>query len=196
MLIKFPILTEVNPSPHILFLWYLFQYSPFEKSLCTGYHSYIRFTLLTLPLKCAVVSLYSVVKQRLKCNTGKVCNCLIQIYSLWFVDITSNTFYKCTATFRTHCIILQSTPKALKVVSILQFPPTTLCLHHFSLPFVLHPPPTPISLIQQPQCLVPSTNPKATHYAISFSPVTSSFLGLIYLTRHPIFKKFPLLFFL
>jgi hypothetical protein len=31
-----------------------------------------------LPLKCAVVSLYSVVKQRLKCNIGKVCNCLIQ----------------------------------------------------------------------------------------------------------------------
>jgi hypothetical protein len=31
-----------------------------------------------LPLQCAVVSLYSVVKQRLKCNTGKVCNCLIQ----------------------------------------------------------------------------------------------------------------------
>jgi hypothetical protein len=32
-----------------------------------------------LPLKCAVVSLYSVVKQRLKCNTGKVCNCLFQV---------------------------------------------------------------------------------------------------------------------
>jgi hypothetical protein len=31
-----------------------------------------------LPLKCAVVSMYSVVKQRLKCNTGKVCNCLVQ----------------------------------------------------------------------------------------------------------------------
>jgi hypothetical protein len=31
-----------------------------------------------LQLKCAVVSLYLVVKQRLKCNTGKVCNCLIQ----------------------------------------------------------------------------------------------------------------------
>jgi hypothetical protein len=29
-------------------------------------------------LKCAVVSLYSAVKQQLKCNTGKVCNCLIQ----------------------------------------------------------------------------------------------------------------------
>jgi hypothetical protein len=32
-----------------------------------------------LPVKCAVVdSLYSVVKHRLKCNTGKLCNCLIQ----------------------------------------------------------------------------------------------------------------------
>jgi hypothetical protein len=31
-----------------------------------------------LPSKCAAVSLYSVVKQRLNCNTGKVCNCLIQ----------------------------------------------------------------------------------------------------------------------
>jgi hypothetical protein len=31
-----------------------------------------------LPFKCAVVSLYSVVKQQLKCNTGKVFNCLIQ----------------------------------------------------------------------------------------------------------------------
>jgi hypothetical protein len=30
------------------------------------------------PLKCAVVWLYSVVKHRLKCNTGKACNCLIQ----------------------------------------------------------------------------------------------------------------------
>jgi hypothetical protein len=33
-----------------------------------------------LPLKCAVVSLYSVLKQRLKCDTGKVCNCLIQFF--------------------------------------------------------------------------------------------------------------------
>jgi hypothetical protein len=29
-------------------------------------------------LKCGVVSLYSVVKNWLKCNTGKVCNCLIK----------------------------------------------------------------------------------------------------------------------
>jgi hypothetical protein len=33
---------------------------------------------IDLPLKCAVVSLYSVFEQRLKCSTGKVCNCLIQ----------------------------------------------------------------------------------------------------------------------
>jgi hypothetical protein len=30
-------------------------------------------------LKCAVFALYSVVKQRFKCNTGNVCNCLIQL---------------------------------------------------------------------------------------------------------------------
>jgi hypothetical protein len=35
-------------------------------------------SVLKLPLKCAVVSLHSFVKQRFKCNTGKVCNCLIQ----------------------------------------------------------------------------------------------------------------------
>jgi hypothetical protein len=33
---------------------------------------------MKLPLQCAVVSLYSAVKQRLKCNTGKLCDCLIQ----------------------------------------------------------------------------------------------------------------------
>jgi hypothetical protein len=31
-----------------------------------------------LPLQCGAVSLYSAVKQQLKCNTGKMCNCLIQ----------------------------------------------------------------------------------------------------------------------
>jgi hypothetical protein len=43
-----------------------------------GYGTKIWLSVSKLPLKCAVVSLYSVVKQRLKCNTGKVCNCLIQ----------------------------------------------------------------------------------------------------------------------
>jgi hypothetical protein len=37
-----------------------------------GYGTYICLTVSKLPLQCAVVSLYSVVKQRLKCNTGKV----------------------------------------------------------------------------------------------------------------------------
>jgi hypothetical protein len=59
-----------------------------------GYGTQIWLSLFKLPLKCAVVSLYSAVKQRLKCNTGKVCNCLIQLYSLWFVDLTSRTIYK------------------------------------------------------------------------------------------------------
>jgi hypothetical protein len=35
-------------------------------------------SVLKLPLKRAVVSLYSVVKQQLKCNTSKGCNCLIE----------------------------------------------------------------------------------------------------------------------
>jgi hypothetical protein len=43
-----------------------------------GYGTYVWLSVSNLPLKCAVVSLYSVVKLRLKCNTGKVCNCLIQ----------------------------------------------------------------------------------------------------------------------
>jgi hypothetical protein len=42
-----------------------------------GYGTYIWLSVSKLPLKC-IVSLCSVVKQRLKCNTGKVCNCLIQ----------------------------------------------------------------------------------------------------------------------
>jgi hypothetical protein len=44
-----------------------------------GYFTYIWLPVSKLPLKCAVVSLYSVVKQRLKCNTGEVCNCLIPL---------------------------------------------------------------------------------------------------------------------
>jgi hypothetical protein len=43
-----------------------------------GYGTYIWMSVPKLPLQCAVVSLYSVVKQRLKCNTGKECECLIQ----------------------------------------------------------------------------------------------------------------------
>jgi hypothetical protein len=42
------------------------------------YGTYISLSVSKLPLKCAVVSLYSDFKQRLKCNTGKVGNCLIQ----------------------------------------------------------------------------------------------------------------------
>jgi hypothetical protein len=34
---------------------------------------------IEVAVKCAVVSLYSVVKQRLKCNTGKMCNFQIKV---------------------------------------------------------------------------------------------------------------------
>jgi hypothetical protein len=44
-----------------------------------GYSTYIWLSVSKLPLKCAVDSLYSVAKQQLKCNTGKVCNCLIRV---------------------------------------------------------------------------------------------------------------------
>jgi hypothetical protein len=41
---------------------------------------------------CAVVSLYSVVKQRLKCNTGKVCNFFIQFSLTVFLSIEKRVF--------------------------------------------------------------------------------------------------------
>jgi hypothetical protein len=54
-------------------------YSVFKKvAVHLGYSTQIWLSVSKLPLQCAVVSLYSVVKQRLMCNTGKVCNCLIQ----------------------------------------------------------------------------------------------------------------------
>jgi hypothetical protein len=43
-------------------------------------------------LKCAVVSLYSVVKQRLKSNTGKVCNFLIQFLLTVVLSIEERVF--------------------------------------------------------------------------------------------------------
>jgi hypothetical protein len=43
-----------------------------------GYGTYIWLSVSKVPLTCAVVSRYSVVKQRLKCNASKVCNCLIR----------------------------------------------------------------------------------------------------------------------
>jgi hypothetical protein len=75
-----------------------------------GYDTWIWLSVSNLPLKCAVVSLYSVVKQRLMCNNGKVCNCLIHRINRFrpvqtLVHITSNTFCNCTTTFRTHCTL-------------------------------------------------------------------------------------------
>jgi hypothetical protein len=44
------------------------------------------------PLKYAVVSLHSVVKQRLKCNIGKACNCLIQFLLTAILSIEERAF--------------------------------------------------------------------------------------------------------
>jgi hypothetical protein len=60
--------------------------------------AFIWLSVSKLPLKCAVFSLYSVVKQRLKCNTGKVCNCLIQFYSLYFFQLR-NVFFLLNTSF-------------------------------------------------------------------------------------------------
>jgi hypothetical protein len=43
-------------------------------------------------LKYVVVSLYSVVKQQLKCNTGKVCNCLIYFLLTVVLSIEEHVF--------------------------------------------------------------------------------------------------------
>jgi hypothetical protein len=53
------------------------------------YSAKIWLSVAKLPLKCAVVSLYSVVKQRLRYNTGNVCDCS---YSLWFFQLRNGGF--------------------------------------------------------------------------------------------------------
>jgi hypothetical protein len=58
------------------------------------YGPYIWLSVPKLPLQCAAVSLYSAVKQRLKCNTGKVWDCLIQ-FSLNVVRGHHFFFYLC-----------------------------------------------------------------------------------------------------
>jgi hypothetical protein len=45
-----------------------------------------------LPLQCAAVSLYSAVKQRLQCNTGKVWDCLIQFLLTVVLSIEERVF--------------------------------------------------------------------------------------------------------
>jgi hypothetical protein len=47
---------------------------------------------IEVAVEVAVVSLYSVVKQRLKCNTGKVWNCLIQFSLVIVLSIEERVF--------------------------------------------------------------------------------------------------------
>jgi hypothetical protein len=57
-----------------------------------GYGTQIWLSVSMLSLRCAVISLYSFVKQRLKCNTGKVCNCLIQLLLTMVLSIEEPVF--------------------------------------------------------------------------------------------------------
>jgi hypothetical protein len=57
-----------------------------------GYSTYIWLSVSKLPLKCAVVSLHSIVKHQLKCNTGKVCICLIQFLLTMVLLIEERVF--------------------------------------------------------------------------------------------------------
>jgi hypothetical protein len=56
------------------------------------YGTYIWLSVSKLQLQCAVVSLYSVVKQRQKCNSGKVCDCLIQFLLTVVLSIEERVF--------------------------------------------------------------------------------------------------------
>jgi hypothetical protein len=58
--------------------------------LCYGTQVWL--SVSKLSLNCAVVSLYLVVKQRLKCNTGKVCNCLIQFLLTMVLTVEERVF--------------------------------------------------------------------------------------------------------
>jgi hypothetical protein len=60
--------------------------------LSCGTYLYTWLSVPKLPLQCAVVSLYSVVKQRLQCNTGKVCDCLIQFLPTAVLSIVERVF--------------------------------------------------------------------------------------------------------
>jgi hypothetical protein len=57
-----------------------------------GYGPYVWLSVPHLPLQCADVSLYSVVKQRLKCNTGKVCGCLVQFLLTVVLSVDERVF--------------------------------------------------------------------------------------------------------
>jgi hypothetical protein len=62
------------------------------ESRCALRLQYVDLAVSKLPLKCAVVSSYSVVKRRLKCNTGKVCNFLFQFLLTKVLSIAEHVF--------------------------------------------------------------------------------------------------------
>jgi hypothetical protein len=57
-----------------------------------GYDTWIWLSVSMLTLKCAVVSLYSAVKQWLKCNTSEWCICLVQFLLTMVLSIEERVF--------------------------------------------------------------------------------------------------------
>jgi hypothetical protein len=79
------------------------------------------------------ISLYPVVKHRLKCNTCKVfANQIKRVLACIDarVDVTSSTFYKCTVTFRKHCIYTLSAMYWIAVTLKLKFTGLSLFMEH------------------------------------------------------------------
>jgi hypothetical protein len=64
----------IHACMYVYMYVYMYVQSVRKVAVHLGYSTYIRLSVSKLPLQCTVVSLYSV-KQRLKCNTGKVFTC-------------------------------------------------------------------------------------------------------------------------
>jgi hypothetical protein len=63
--------------------------------------------VVTIEVAVAVCCCFTVFrcKQRLMCNTGKVCRFLLRFHSLCFMKNESNSLYKSSATFQRHFVL-------------------------------------------------------------------------------------------
>jgi hypothetical protein len=103
-----------------------------------GYGTCVWLSVSKLPLKCAVVSLYSVVKHRLKCNTGRVCNRLIQFLLNMVLSMEEHVFVSA------HLLSKHTVEYSVLVHVYLRLtafgtstPPNFECSRNFELPLIL-----------------------------------------------------------
>jgi hypothetical protein len=63
-------------------IWSTLHYTERSESRCALRLRYVDLVVrIEVAVEVCCCSLYSVVKQRLKCNTGDACNCLIQVFT-------------------------------------------------------------------------------------------------------------------